>query len=187
MQWGYARISTSDGRQSLDLQIDALRAAGCDEIITDQMSGTRDDRPGLAELMAKIQPGDVLTVWRIDRLGRSVSHLLNLVLNLRDQGVEFRSLTEAVDTRTPSGRFLLTILAAMAAMERDLLIERTKAGLAAARLRGRIGGRPRTITQEQIQMAQKLMNDPSNSVSAICRSLGIAKSSFYRIIKDQPR
>lgn len=187
MQWGYARISTADGRQSLDLQMDALKAAGCDEIVTDQMSGTRDDRPGLADLMAKIQPGDVLVTWRIDRLGRSVAHLLNLVLSLQKRGVEFRSVTEAVDTRTPAGRFLLTVLAAMASLEREVLIDRTKAGLAAARLRGRVGGRPRTITPEQIEAAKKLLADPSSSVAAVSRSLKIARSSLYRIMKDQPR
>ena len=187
MQRGYARISTSDGRQSLSLQTDALKAAGCESILADQMSGTRDDRPGLKTLMDQLAPGDVLTVWKIDRLGRSVSHLLNTILSLRERGVEFRSLTESVDTRTPSGRFLLTVLAGISAMEREILVERTRAGLEAARLRGRVGGRPRSLTDEQIEMARKLMMDPFNSVAGICRSLKIPKSSFYRIVKNQTR
>lgn len=182
---GYARISTSDGRQSLALQTDALKAAGCESITTDQISGSRDDRPGLTTLLNELNPGDVLTVWKIDRFGRSVSHLLNTILSLREKGVEFRSLTESVDTRTSSGRFLLTVLAGLAAMEREILIERTRAGIEAARLRGRIGGRPRTLTDEQIAMARKLMMDPANSVAGICRSLKIPKSSFYRIVKNQ--
>lgn len=184
MKWGYARVSSTDGRQSLSLQLDALSSAGCDEIVTDQMSGVRDDRPGLNSLLDRLANGDVLVVWKIDRLGRSVSHLLNTVLSLQDRGVGFQSLTEAVDSRTPSGRFLLTVLGAMASMEREILIERTKAGIEAARLRGRIGGRPRAITDEQIATARQLLEDPRNSVASICRSLKIAKSSFYRIVKN---
>lgn len=182
MIFGYARTSTSD-RQSTDLQVDALRAAGCVEIIEDQMSGSRDDRPGLKKLLEVVKPGDNVTVWKLDRLGRSVPHLLSLIQEFQNRNVTFRSLTEVVDTSTPSGKFLVTILCAVAEMERNILIQRTKAGIEAARLRGRVGGRPMKVTNEQIVMARKLLEDPSNSVASICRSLGIAKSTFYRTIK----
>ena len=182
MIFGYARTSTSD-KQTTDLQIDALRAAGCQEIIEDQISGVKDDRPGLNRLLNSLCAGDTVTVWKLDRLGRSVPHLLSLIEEFKKKQVSFRSLTETIDTSTPSGSFLVTVLCAMSAMEREILIQRTNAGLAAARERGRIGGRKPSVTPEQISLARQLMQDPANSVASICRSLQIAKSTFYRTIK----
>jgi len=181
MIYGYARVSSTE--QTLDLQIDALKGAGCEEIVTDKMSGGRDDRPGLAALLIKVSSGDVITIWKLDRLSRSVMHLLKTVTELQDRGVDLRSLNESLDSRSPTGKFTLVILSAVAQLERDVLRQRTLAGLEAARLRGRIGGRPRTVTDEQIKMARRLMADPDNSVAEICRSLKIPKSSFYRIVK----
>lgn len=182
MLYGYARTSTAD-KQTTDLQLDALKAAGCEKVFEDQISGVRDDRPGLCELLSQLQPNDTIVVWKLDRLGRSVPHLLGLVESFKKRQVHFRSLTEVIDTSTPSGAFLLTVLCALSAMEREILIQRTRAGIQAAKLRGRVGGRPSKITDEQREIARKLMEDPQNSVASICRSLGIPKSTFYRKIK----
>ena len=184
MIFGYARVSTTD-RQSTDLQLDALKAAGCEKIFQDQISGAKDDRPGLKELLKSLAPGDQIVVYKLDRLGRSVPHLLCLFEDFKKREIHFRSLTEVIDSKTPSGQFLLTVLVALSAMEREILIERTKAGIEAARQRGRVGGRPPKITAEQKQIAKQLLQDPSNSVASICRSLGIAKSTFYRSIKGE--
>lgn len=182
MVYGYARTSTAD-KQTTHLQVDALRAAGCDEIIEDQISGSKDDRPGLNRLLKMIKPTDSVIVWKLDRLGRSVPHLLSLIQEFQNRNVTFKSLTEVVDTSTPSGRFLVTILCAVAEMERNILIQRTKAGIEAAKLRGKIGGRPSKLTDEQIRIARQLLEDPQNSTASIIRSLGISKSTFYRTIK----
>ena len=182
MIYGYARVSTTD-RQVTDLQVDALRAAGCEEIFEDQISGVKDDRPGLTRLLNSVAAGDTVVVWKLDRLGRSVPHLLTLIEEFKKRQVSFKSLTETIDTETPSGSFLVTVLCALSAMEREILIQRIRAGLTAARDRGRIGGRPTSITSEQISLARQLLQDPQNSVASICRSLGIAKSTFYRKIK----
>jgi len=183
MVYGYCRVSTADGRQTTDMQLDALRAASCDRIFEDRMSGARSDRPGLNELLRVLRPGDTVIVWKIDRLGRSVQHLLATIVLLQEKGVEFKSVTEAIDTRSPSGRFLLTVLSAISAMEREIIIERTRAGLIAARTRGRIGGRPSKLSEEQIRQARQLLEDPLNSVASVCRTLGIGKATFYRKIK----
>lgn len=182
MIYGYARVSTTD-KQSTDLQLDALRAAGCIRIFEDQISGAKDDRPGLRALLDEVRTGDQIVCYKLDRMSRSVPHLLTLFEEFKRRGVSFRSLTEVIDTNTPSGQFMVTVLAALASMEREILIERTKAGIQAAKARGRVGGRPSKLSQEQIQMARQLMQDPENSVASICRSLGIAKSTFYRSIK----
>lgn len=180
--YGYARTSTSD-KQTTDLQVDALRAAGCDEIIEDQISGAKDDRPGLNRLLQILKPTDSVIVWKLDRLGRSVPHLLSLIQEFQNRNVTFRSLTEVVDTSTPSGKFLVTVLCAVSEMERSILIERCRSGIAAAKLRGRVGGRPSKLTDEQIKIARQLLEDPQNSTASIIRSLGISKSTFYRTIK----
>ena len=179
---GYARVSTTD-RQSTDLQIDALKNAGCEKIYQDYISGVKDDRPGLNEMLSNLEPQQTVVVYRLDRLGRSVPHLLSLIELFKTKDVNFRSLTESIDTTTPTGAFLITILCGLSAMEREILIQRTKAGIEAARLRGRVGGRPSKVTDEQRSIALKLMEDPCNSIASICRSLGIAKSTFYRTIK----
>ena len=182
MRYGYASVSTSD-RQVTDLQVDALNAAGCEEIFEDHISGIKDERPGLTRLLNVLTFGDTVIVWKLDRLGRSVPHLLKLIEEFKKKGVHFKSLTETIDTSSPSGAFLVTVLCALSSMEREILIQRIRSGLTAARDRGRVGGRPQKITEEQKSLAKQLLQDPQNSVASICRSLGIAKSTFYRTIK----
>jgi len=152
---GYARVSTQD--QNLELQRQALQAAGCAKVYEDAMSGLRADRPGLALAMEQLREGDTLVVWKLDRLGRSVKGLVDLVESLQAQGIQFRSLTDAIDTSTPSGRFFFHVMASLAQMERELIAERTKAGLAAARKAGRVGGRKRSMTPAKIEAARTLM------------------------------
>jgi DNA invertase Pin-like site-specific DNA recombinase len=142
---GYARVSTED--QSLDLQLDALRQAGCERVFTDKASAAKTHRPGLSEAQSHLRAGDLLVVWKLDRLGRSVKGLVDLVGELDQQGVQFRSLTDGIDTTTPHGRFLFHMMASLAQMERELTAERTKAGLDAARRRGRMVGRKRRMTR----------------------------------------
>ena len=137
MRIGYARVSTDE--QSLDLQLDALKKAGCKRVFTDKASATKADRPGLAGAISQFRSGDVLVIWKLDRLGRTVKGLVDFVADLQGRGVQFRSLTDGIDTTTPAGRFFFHVMASLAQMERELLAERTRAGLAAARRRGRIG------------------------------------------------
>ncbi len=141
---GYARVSTQE--QSLDLQCDALTQAGCERIFSDRASGTKAQRPGLAETLSHLRAGDVLVIWKLDRLGRSVKGLVDLVGDLAGRGVQFKSLTDGIDTTTPAGRFFFHLMASLAQMERELIVERTHAGLAVARQRGRVGGRRRRMT-----------------------------------------
>ncbi len=178
---GYARVST--GEQLLDLQIDALNKAGVKQIYTDQISGSVDSRVGLTQALDALHPGDCLVVWRLDRLGRSVAQLISVVDCLRRRQVDFRSLTEAIDSGTSAGRMTFVIFSALAEFERDLIRARTVAGLEAARLRGRIGGRPPKLGQEQIQMLHQLLLQPENTVSSVARALGIDRSSVYRILR----
>src|SRR5438477_7591072 len=156
---GYARVSTED--QNLDLQRDALTKACCERIWEDKASGARDDRPGLAAALSHARKGDCLVVWRLDRLGRSMRSLIDFTEGLREKGVEFRSLTEGIDTTTPAGRFYFHILGALAQMERELIRERTLAGLQAARARGRKGGRRPKLSAKQVAHARKLLADRS--------------------------
>lgn len=166
---GYARTSTPD--QVLDLQLDALRAAGAAEIHTDQASGARSDRRGLAAALAACQPGDTLAVWKLDRLGRSVGHLAATVQELAARGVAFRSLTEAIDTGTTGGRLLLHILAAVAEAERDMARDRIKAGMASAKARGRRNlGRPSALSPDQVALARRL-RDEGYSLRQIARTI----------------
>jgi DNA invertase Pin-like site-specific DNA recombinase len=166
---GYARTSTPD--QVLDLQLDALRAAGAAEIHTDQISGARPDRHGLAAALAACQPGDTLAVWKLDRLGRSVGHLAAAVQELAARGVAFRSLTEAIDTGTTGGRLLLHVLAAVAEAERDMAQDRIRAGMASAKARGRRDlGRPPALSPDQIVLARRLRNE-GQSLRQIARTI----------------
>jgi DNA invertase Pin-like site-specific DNA recombinase len=180
---GYARVSTRD--QNLDLQLDKLREAGCEKIYTDKASGVRDDRPGLAEAIAYARKGDMLTVWKLDRLGRTMKSLIRFVDELRESGVEFRSLNEGLDTSTPMGRFTFHILGALAQMEAELVKERTMAGLQASRARGRLGGRPKKITPDQLVMARTLMTNPNLTMEQIAKQLGVGKSTLYRELARQ--
>ena len=174
---GYARVSTQD--QNLELQRQALAVAGCAKVYEDAMSGLRADRPGLAAAMEQLRDGDTLVVWKLDRLGRSVKGLVELVESLQAQGIQFRSLTDAIDTSTPSGRFFFHVMASLAQMERELIAERTKAGLAAARKAGRVGGRKRSMTPAKIEAARTLMQQgtPARDVAA---TLGVSVPTLYR-------
>jgi len=180
MYIGYARVSTED--QHLHLQIDALKQAGCEKIFTDEMSGAKSERPGLREALSFVRQGDTLVVWRLDRLGRSLKDLIDRVEELKERQVQFRSLSENIDTSSSGGKFMFHIFSALAEFERDLIRERTMAGLTAARARGRLGGRPRVMAAEKIKMATSLMKDPNVSVTAICRNLGVSRTTLYRYI-----
>ena len=183
---GYARVSTQE--QSIDLQRDALSKAGCEQIYTDTMSGAKAERPGLNEALTYMRPGDVLVVWKLDRLGRSLKNLIEVVTDLGSRGIGFRSLTESIDTTTSIGNFFFHVFGALAEFERDLIRERTQAGLAAARARGRKGGRPRAKglnDEKKLAMALALYNDKSNSVKDICRTFGVSHATFYRYISRQ--
>jgi DNA invertase Pin-like site-specific DNA recombinase len=170
---GYARVSTQD--QTLNLQKDALEKAGCQKIFTDIASGAKQERKGLEEALSHVREGDTLVVWRLDRLGRSITHLIQTVTGLQGRGVGFRSLTESIDTTTSGGKFVFHTFSALAELERDLIRERTQAGLAAARARGRSGGRPFRMTPAKLRLAQQAMRLPDTNVGDLCRELGIGR------------
>jgi len=176
---GYMRVSTDSDRQVLDLQRDALLSAGVDgrHLFEDRASGTREDRTGLAKALAFIHPGDCLVVWKLDRLGRSLPHLLSTVTALKTRGVAFRSLTEQMDTTTPQGEFLFHVFGALAQFERSLIQERVQAGLAAARRRGRHGGRPITIDAEKLAAVAAALEGGATK-AAVCRTFGIKRSTL---------
>lgn len=176
---GYMRVSSADDRQSVDLQRDALIAAGVDarHLHTDKASGARDDRPGLKACLDYLRSGDTLVVWKLDRLGRSLSHLLAIITDLKGRGVAFRSLTEQMDTATPHGELLFSIFGALAQYERALTRERVVAGLAAAKRRGRRGGRPPTLDTEQIEAIIAAL-DAGASKASVCRTHKVARSTL---------
>ncbi len=182
---GYARVSTHD--QTLNLQKDALEKAGCSKIFTDTISGATTERPGLEKALAFIRPGDTLVVWRLDRLGRSLKHLIETITTLHDRQIGFKSITENIDTTTSGGKLIFHIFGALAEFERDIIREQTQAGLTAARARGKTGGRPKALPSSKVAMAQALYNDPTNSIADICYTLRISKASLYRYIKAGPR
>ncbi|EFJ6932001.1 recombinase family protein, partial [Escherichia coli] len=165
--------------QNTDLQRNALVCAGCEQIFEDKLSGTKTDRPGLKRALKRLQKGDTLVVWKLDRLGRSMKHLISLVGELRERGINFRSLTDSIDTSSPMGRFFFHVMGALAEMERELIVERTLAGLAAARARGRTGGRRPKLTKEQHeQIARLIKNGHDRKQLAIIYGIGI--STIYR-------
>ncbi|MHC5853548.1 recombinase family protein [Nostoc sp.] len=176
---GYARVSTAD--QNLALQYDALKAAGCERIFEDKISGSRAERVGLNQAMEMLRKGDTFVVWKLDRLGRSVGKLVETVEKLEKQGIDFKSLTDSIDTSTPSGRFFFHVMASLAQMERELIAERTKAGLEAARLLGRKGGRKRKMNESKLEAAKKLLASgiPPKEVA---KNLGISVPTLYRWI-----
>lgn len=184
MLLGYARVSTDE--QNLALQTDALNAAGCDRVFSDKLSGSRLDRPGLAAALSHLRSGDTLVVWKLDRLGRTVRQLVEFVAKLNLDGIEFRSLTDGIDTTTPAGRFFFHMMAALAEMERDLTRERTMAGLAAARARGRKGGRPPALLPRQLTQARHLMQHPDQTMGEIAATLGVSRSTLYRALRSKP-
>lgn len=189
--FGYARVSTDD--QDLSLQIDALLRFGIssDDIFTDKMSGAKEERPGLTACLDTLRPGDTLVVWRLDRLGRSMRHLVTLVERLRETDIGFKSISDgAIDTTTASGELIFNIFSALAQFERRLIQERTKAGLAAARARGKVGGRkPLPSDEPRVVLAKKLHKDNSTSIDDICKTLHISRSTLYRYLKmnDVPK
>ncbi len=178
---GYARVSTTE--QTLDLQLDALKQAGCLKIFTDTVSGAKEERKGLDEAVAYLRPGDTLVVWRLDRLGRSLKHLIEVVTDLEKRGIGFKSLTESIDTTTSGGKLIFHIFGALAEFERNLIRERTQAGLIAARERGKRGGRPKSLTGKKITLLQELYNSKQHSIDDICKSLHISRATLYRYIE----
>ena len=180
MMIGYARVSTAD--QNLDLQRDALTKAGCERIFEEHASGARDDRPQLAAALSHMREGDCLVVWKLDRLGRKLRSLIGFVGDLRDRGVDFRSLSDGIDTSTTAGRAFFAITGAFAEMERELIKERVNAGLAAARARGRKGGRKPVLTDGQITHARKLLEDRNTTIKDVAASLGVNRSTIYRAL-----
>lgn len=184
---GYMRVSKADGSQATDLQRDALIAAGVDPVhlYEDQASGMREDRPGLTSCLKALRTGDTLVVWKLDRLGRDLRHLINTVHDLTGRGIGLKVLTghgAAIDTTTASGRMVFGIFATLAEFERDLIRERTMAGLASARARGRKGGRKFALTKAQVRLAQAAMAQRDTSVSDLCKELGIERVTLYRYV-----
>jgi DNA invertase Pin-like site-specific DNA recombinase len=180
---GYARVSTTD--QNLDLQQDALLAAKCERIFTDTTSGAKTQRPGLTEALQCCRPGDTLVVWKLDRLGRSLPHLVETVRDLVAREVGFKSLQENIDTTSSGGKLIFHIFASLAEFERDIILERTQAGLSSARARGRKGGRPKGVDEKKQKAALALKNDPRRSVKEICDILGISRNTYYKYIKQE--
>lgn len=182
---GYARVSTAE--QSLALQQDALTKAGCDRTFSDVVSRAVEERVGLAAALDYVREGDTLVVWRLDRLGRTLRHLIAQVTALDARGVGFWSLAEAMDTTTTGGRLVFHIFGALAEFERDLIRERTKAGLAAARARGRMGGRPRAFTPERVEMARVLLADPLRPIDDVCAAPHVSRATLYRYVPSGSR
>ena len=174
---GYARVSTQD--QNLKLQLEALQRAGCEKIFEDKVSGAKADRPGLAQAIESLRPGDTLVVWKLDRLGRSVKQLINWITDLQSRNIQFKSLTDSIDTGTPSGRFFFNIMASLAEMEKELIVERTRAGLETARQLGRKGGRRPKMTESKLASARTLLNNgmPPKDVA---KNLGVSVPTLYR-------
>ncbi len=178
---GYARVSTTD--QTLNLQLDALKTIGCSKIFTDTASGAKTERKGLEEALDYVREGDTLVVWRLDRLGRSLKHLIETVSQLDNRKIGFKSLSENIDTTTSGGKLIFHIFGALAEFERNLIRERTNAGLLAARARGRKGGRPKSMTGKRVQMAQELYNNRQNAIADIYKTLSISHATLYRNVK----
>jgi DNA invertase Pin-like site-specific DNA recombinase len=182
MRIGYARVSTQE--QNLDLQKDALKRAGCEKIIADVASGKTESRSGLDRVRELLRDGDVLVVWRLDRLGRSLKHLIEVMSELEKQKIGFQSLQESIDTTTPGGKLIFHMFGALAEFERNLVSERTKAGLEAARARGRRGGRPKKLDAQQRELAIDLYKQKKHGIDEICRLLGISKPTLYAYIAE---
>ena len=185
MDVGYARVST--GEQTLALQLDALAQAGCAKVFEETASGAKADRVVLNDVLGYLRAGDTLVVWRLDRLGRSLGHLIETVAALANRGIGFRSLTEQIDTTTSGGKLVFHVFGALAEFERDLVRERTHAGLAAARARGRTGGRPKALADpKRLALARALYDGGQTDVATICATLGVSRATLYRALKERP-
>ena len=190
MKIAYIRVSKADGEQSLDLQLDAMKAEGVDprHIYQDQASGKKEKRPGLEACLKALRKGDTLLVWKLDRLGRSLKHLIEIVQDLSEREIGFKVLTgkgASMDTSTASGKFVFSIFAALSEFERELIRERTIAGIQSARARGRKGGRKFQMTKGQVRLAIASMKDPNTKVSELCEELGVSKPTLYRYVGPQ--
>ena len=186
MKFGYARVSTKE--QVLDLQIDALKKAGCKKIYQEKITGAKADRPELLKMTSQLREGDTVIVWKLDRLGRSLRDLVNLIEKFNAQGVGFLSLQDNIDTTTPTGKLTFHIFAALAEFERDIISERTKAGLAAARARGRKGGRPKGLSkkaQDKARLAESLYKEQKLTIAEVCEHLHISKPTLYRYLRSR--
>ena len=182
MNIGYARVSTID--QNLDLQLDALKAAGCEQIFTDRITGTKFDRPELNELKKILRTGDTVVVWKLDRMGRGLRDLIKTMDALKEQGIGFKSLTEGIDTTTPTGNLVFQMFGALAEYERNLIVERTQAGLRAGRARGRIGGRPKSLTENQKVLLCKMHADKTITLQSITDTFKISKATMYNVVHE---
>jgi len=180
MKIGYARVSTQD--QKLDLQVDALQNAGCEKIFQEKASGKNNERPELIRMMEQLRKNDILIIWKLDRLGRSLKNLIEIVSELQNMGVELISIQDNVNTSTATGKLTFAIFGALAEFERDIIRERTKAGLAAARARGKRGGRKNVLNDKQVQILKSLSVNNSLSVGEICKQLGISKGTYYNYL-----
>jgi DNA invertase Pin-like site-specific DNA recombinase len=183
MKIGYARVSTHE--QNLSLQTDALTDAGCENIFEDHISGSKSSRPGFDEALTYLRKGDVLVVWRLDRLGRSLKHLIEIVTLLEERGVGFQSLQESIDTTTNGGRLIFHVFGALAEFERNLIRERTQAGLAAARARGRKGGRPKALNSEKQAWLYQLYDEKAHSIQEICDLVGVSRSTVHAYVRQR--
>lgn len=181
---GYARVSTKD--QNLDLQIEALKKAGCDKIFKEKISGALKERPELDAMISQLRAGDTIVVWKLDRLGRSLKNIIDLVLDFNQKQVVVKGLTDGVDTSTSNGRLFLNIMASLAEYEKELIRERTNAGLSAAKARGRLGGRPKGLKSEtvsKLKIMRSLISNKDSNYEEIYSSLGISRANFYRYLK----
>lgn len=185
MKIGYARVSTAD--QHLRMQEDALKQAGCKKIYHDTASGAKTDRPGLEKALEQLREGDVLVVWHLDRLGRSLKHLIDTIQQLNDQGIGFQSIKESIDTTTTGGKLIFHIFSALAEFERNLIRDRTNAGLQAARARGKKGGRPPRLSTKDIDKMIGYYHDGKNTVDEICKIFGIGRTSFYNYLRKSQK
>ena len=180
---GYARVSTTDQNDSL--QIDALNLAGCEKIFTDKISGTVSERPGLTKVKDQLRKGDTLVIWKLDRLGRSLKDLISWSAYLEQEGIALKSVKENIDTSTTTGRLIFHIFGALAEFERNLTVERTQSGLASARARGRVGGRPQTLNKDKRDLTIQLYKEKKITVTKICEMMSISKPTLYKYVKGE--
>jgi DNA invertase Pin-like site-specific DNA recombinase len=182
MIFGYARVSTQE--QNLEMQLDALKQYGCERIFQEKMTGTKKERPELDEMLKQLREGDKVVIYKLDRISRSTKHLIELSEHFESKGVQFVSISDSIDTSTPMGRFFFRVMASIAELERDIISERTKAGLKSARARGRKGGRP-PVKNKNIELALKMYNSKEYSISEIVKAAGISQATLYRYINSK--